>query len=117
MSTARKLPVILTANDVAEAMRCSLSHAYALMRTMPHTKIGAMLRVTEEDFAAWYKSQERAPCEFTSSEESGGRPGLSTAKPSSDRAGRRTGRRRKYSLENGSENALIRLTQPRPKRA
>jgi hypothetical protein len=94
MKDAPDAPVLtgrlLAAGDVAALVQCSEDHAYALIkREMVHRKIGVLLRVSEEDFWAWFNSDKRAP--HSSIAASGGAPRVVRPKvrpaPSAESAG------------------------------
>jgi hypothetical protein len=52
------LDTLLTAEDIRVRLRVSRSQAYALMRTMPHLRIGGSVRVAEVDFMNWLETKK-----------------------------------------------------------
>jgi excisionase family DNA binding protein len=58
MSTTA-LPMLLRWSDVASVLGVSRSQAFALMRRMPHVRIGRSIRVERVDFEAWLDGQKQ----------------------------------------------------------
>ncbi len=57
METPMSEPRSLSAVDVARILGVSKSHAYELMRSMPHEQLSdRTIRVREDDFRAWRDS-------------------------------------------------------------
>ena len=57
------MSALLTAEDVAARLRCSVKHARGLMRRkMIHIGIGRMLRVTESALEKYLRGLEIEPC-------------------------------------------------------
>ena len=102
----------LSAADIALILGVSRSHAYALIRTMPHEALSPQcLRVREDDFNAWRLSRRLAACDSTSA----GVPGGSAGDGGGNRRGARTAKRPSSTRGDSSAGSQIPHTRPRTK--
>lgn len=58
MTGKESLPEVLTARDISQIMRCSVSKAYDLMelKGFPLIRVGKIKRVEKESFFNWLSS-------------------------------------------------------------
>lgn len=104
------LPKVMNARDVAELLKVSVPHAYALMKRMTHSKIGSSIRVTEDDFNIWFAETKKAGvCDFTSAGPFGGPPSQRRVRQSVGAQGRQPSPLPSSSQPDGRSSVRIRL--------
>lgn len=116
MTAAKKLPELLTAEDVAERLRVSQRTARRYMQAMDRVELPGGLRVTEESLAAWLRERSKKSWESVSSsaDESGTRT-FASRLASGSRSPRdaRTKSLQKPRVGDSNESLQIRPLQPK----
>jgi hypothetical protein len=110
MSTAQR-DEWLSAHDVAERLRVSLSSARAVMRRLPRLKLGRISRVRAEDLEALLAANVRQPRQLDNTLESQLRSAMALVR--SYEAAERAQRRSTPTLSSGAAPSRIRATRPR----
>ena len=54
-------PDVLTAEQVADVLQCSVEHVYTMWRKrqMPHFKVGRLVRMHKRTLIEWIESQQK----------------------------------------------------------
>jgi excisionase family DNA binding protein len=100
-------PRKLSPAEIAERLGVPLQTAYALIRTMPHARLGKHIRVDEKAFEEWFA------CHCSDAAESGTHGSKSVASGSRKPRTARTSARPKRSTSSASDAPQIRPIAPR----